>query len=40
MCVSIGACTDVLWLARLASNNEIKSQALTKNEIHAFRPYI
>lgn len=40
VCVSMGTCTDVWWLARLVSNNEIKSHAQKKNETCTFRPYI
>lgn len=40
VCFCVGTCTDVWWLARLVSNNEIKSQAQKKNETCAFRPYI
>ncbi len=39
VCVSMGTRTDAWWLARLVSNNEIKSQAQKKNETCAFRSY-
>ena len=38
--VCVDTCTDVWWLARLAGNNEIKSQTQKENETCAFRPYI